>query len=151
MAAPRPFIERFFQEYERGTNTFEPGLVTSQFAEVFIGAGPNGVVAGSNDEEFRAVIPQRKAFMEQIGFKQAEILSLDESVIDEHYTMVAVQWRMTFEKEPGQPLPAEFEIVYFLFIEEELPKIVLYIAHDDEEETMRQMGLLPDGDQRKMH
>jgi hypothetical protein len=143
LAAPRPFIRQFFQKYEEGANTFDPDLVTSQFAEVFIGGGPNGVFDGQNDERFREAIPQRKAFMEQIGFKRARIESLDETVLDGHYSMVAVQWRMTFQQEPDRVQDAEFEILYFLFIRNEQPKVVMYISHDDEEETMREMGLLP--------
>jgi hypothetical protein len=143
LATPRAFIRQFFAEYEEGANTFDTDLVTSHFAEVFIGGGPNGVFDGQNDERFREAVSQRKAFMEQIGFRDGKILSLDETVLDDHYAMVAVQWRMTFEKAPAPPQDAEFEILYFLYIQDEQPKVVMYIAHDDEEETMREMGLLP--------
>jgi hypothetical protein len=142
VAVPRSIIQQFFKDYEEGANTFDPDLVTSQFAEVFIGGGPKGVFDGQNDERFREAIPKRKAFMEQIGFQAAKILSLDETVLDDHYTMVAVQWRMTFAKDGGTAQDAEFEILYFLFIQNEQPRIVMYISHDDEKETMREMGLL---------
>jgi hypothetical protein len=144
MATPRPFIQEFFAAYERGANTFDPDLVTSQFAEVFIDAGPNGVIAGRNNDEFHEVIPRRKAFMEQIGFRQAAILSLDETVLDGQYTMVTVRWRMTFATGSAPPQDAEFEILYILFVRDERPRVVFYLSHDDEEETMREMGLLPE-------
>lgn len=142
MATPRPFIQRFFEQYEKGANTFDPDLVTSQFANDFLDAGPKGVFHGRNDEEFRRVIPERKEFMAGIGFQKAEIISLDETILNDFYSMVNVGWRMTFTGDGGAPKVAEFEILYFLFVQNEDPKVVMYISHDDEQETMEEMGLL---------
>jgi hypothetical protein len=142
MASPRPLIEEFFAGYEVGANTFDPDLVTSQFTEVFLACGPQGVFAGQNDDRFREVIPQRRDFMHGLGFQKAEILALDETILDDHCAMVAVQWRMTFARDRAEPKVAEFEILYLLFINGGQPRIAFFLSHDGEEQTMRDMGLL---------
>ena len=47
-------IDEFFARYEQGANTFDVDLITSQFTHVFMGADPNGVMCGTNDDAFRA-------------------------------------------------------------------------------------------------
>ncbi len=141
MSAPRPFIERFFRRYEEGANTFDPDLETSLFANDFLDCGPKGVIHVRNDEEFRRVIPERQEFMAGIGFQQAEITSLDETILTDSYSMVNAGWRMTLSEENKTNI-AEFEILYFLYIQNNDPKVVMYISHDDEQETMEEMGLL---------
>ena len=108
-----------------------------------MGADPNGVVCGKNDENFREAIPQRKVFFQQIGFKSAKILNIDETALDERYTMAKVHWHMVFEKEKGNPLDFKFFITYFLFDPGSGPKVVFYISHDDEQKVMRDAGLIP--------
>lgn len=139
-------IEQFFDRYEEGANTFDPDVVTSQFADSFMGADPNGVVCGENNEKFRRAIPQRKAFFLQIGFRSAKILSIDATPLDERYTMAKVHWQMVFEKEQGNPLDFKFFITYFLFDPGSGPRVVFYISHDDEQKVMKDAGLIPTDD-----
>lgn len=139
-------IEQFFDRYEEGANTFDPDVVTSQFADSFMGADPNGVVCGENNEKFREAIPQRRAFFQQIGFRSAKILSIDATPLDERYTMAKVHWQMVFEKEQGNPLDFKFFITYFLFDPGSGPRVVFYISHDDEQKVMKDAGLIPTDD-----
>ena len=136
-------IEKFFERYEEGANTFDPDLVTAQFTDSFMGADPNGVMCGENNQKFREAIPQRKAFFQQIGFKSAKILSIETTPLDERYTMAKVHWHMIFEKEAGKPLDFRFYITYFLFDPGSGPKVVFYISHDDEQKVMKEAGLIP--------
>ena len=136
-------IEQFFERYEEGANTFDPDVATSQFAESFMGADPNGALCGENNEKFREAIPQRKAFFQQIGFKSAKILSIDETPLDKRYTMAKVHWQMVFEKEQGSPLDFKFFITYLLFDPGSGPRVVFYISHDDEQKVMKDAGLIP--------
>jgi hypothetical protein len=136
-------IEQFFARYEEGANSFDPDLVTSEFAAWFMAADPNGVVCAQNDEAFRKAIPERQAFFQQIGFRSAKILSVAETPLDERYTMAKVHWHMVFEKQPGHPLDFKFFITYFLFDPGSGPKIVFYISHDDEQKVMQEAGLIP--------
>ena len=135
-------IEEFFAKYEEGANTFEPDLVVSQFADSFMGADPNGVICGVNDDKFREAIPLREKFFRQIGFRSAKVLEVAETPLDERYTMAKVLWRMVFEKEQGHVGEFEFYITYFLFDPGPGPKVVFYISHDDEQKVMQEAGLI---------
>jgi hypothetical protein len=97
-------IQQFFARYEEGANTFDADLVCSLYTQEFMGADPGGVVCGRNDEGFRDVISARKAFFQQIGFRNAKVLDVKATALDDHYTMAKVYWHMLFEKDPGQPL-----------------------------------------------
>ena len=108
-----------------------------------MGAGPTGVMCGSNDQAFRTAISQRKEFFQQIGFKAAKVLDVVETPIDELYTMAKVHWQMAFEKDPGNLLEFRFFITYFLFDPGSGPKVVFYISHDDEQQVMKEAGLIP--------
>ncbi len=136
-------IERFFEEYEKGANNFDPDLVVAQYTDQFMGADPNGVVSIRNDEAFREAIPQRAEFFRHIGFRSAKVLDIAETPLDDRYTMAKVHWEMIFERERGRPLDFRFYITYFLFDPGTGPKVVFYISHDDEQKVMREAGLIP--------
>ena len=136
-------IEQFFARYEEGANSFDPDLVCSQYTTEFMAGGPGGVACGRNDQSLRQAFIQRKAFLEEIGFKRARVLHVEETPLDDRYTMAKVHWHMTFEKQPGHPLDFKFFITYFLFDSGSGPKVVFWISHDDEQKVMQEAGLIP--------
>ena len=136
-------VVAFFARYEQGANSFDPELVASQFTDPFMGGDPNRVAGWRNDAAFRAAIPQRRAFMQGIGFRSAKVLDIAATPLDERYTMAKVHWQLRFEKTPGQPQDFRFFITYFLFDPGTGPKVAFYISHEDEQKVMREAGLLP--------
>ena len=136
-------IREFFARYEKGANSFDPDLVCSQYTDEFMEGGPNGVACGKNDEDLRNAIEKRRAFFQEIGFRSAKVLDLEETPLDGRYTMVKVHWNMVFEKEEGHPLDFKFYISYFLFDSGSGPKVAFWISHDDEQKVMREAGLIP--------
>lgn len=136
-------IEQFFARYEEGANTFDPDLVCPQYTPEFMGGGPSGVACGRNDQSLRQEIVRRHAFFQEIGFKRAEILHVEEKPLDERYTMAKVHWHMVFEKQPGHPLDFRFFVTYFLFDSGSGPKVAFWISHEDEREVMQEAGLIP--------
>lgn len=134
-------VRKFFAAFEEGVNTFNPDLVSSQFVASFMGADPNGVSCYRNDDSLRAAISQRRELFTQMGFRFAEILSVADTPIDEHYTMAKVHWRMIFEKVKGQPQEFKFFVTYFLFDSPDGLRIAFYIAREDEEKVLREAGL----------
>jgi hypothetical protein len=137
-------IQQFFARYEEGANTFDADLVCSLDTQEFMGAAPSGVAYGRNDEGFRDVISERKAFFQQIGFRNAKVLDVQATALDDRYTMAKVHWHMVFEKDPGQALNFKFFITYFLYDPGTGPKAVFWISHEDEQKVMREAGLIPD-------
>ncbi|MDD1679793.1 MAG: hypothetical protein LUO93_11505, partial [Methanomicrobiales archaeon] len=56
------------------------------------------------------------------------------------YSLVKVHWGVTFRK-TGHSL-IEFDVSYLIQKIGREPKIILFIAHEDEEEAMKKLGLL---------
>ena len=139
-------VAAFFARYEDGANSFDPELVASQFTDPCMGGDPNGVASWRNDAAFRAAIPQRQRFMQGIGFRFARVLDVAATPLDDRYTMARVHWHLRFEKTPGAPQDFRFHITYFLFDPDSGtgPKVAFYISHEDEQQVMREAGLLPD-------
>ncbi len=75
-----------------------------------------------------------------MGKTSAKILSLDETDISEEYSTVKVHWGVTFAK-TGNKL-TEFDVTYFIQKTGPEPKIIMFIAHLDEERAMKESGLL---------
>lgn len=135
-------IKQFFARYEEGANSFDPDLVCSLYTTEFLGGGPSGVMCGRNDESLRKFVIQRQAFFQQIGFQSAKVMGVEETPLDDRYTMAKVRWRMTFEKQPGGLLDFEFYLTYFLFDPGSGPKVVFWISHDDEQQVLQEAGLI---------
>lgn len=138
-------IEEFFARYEKGSNSFDPDLMSSLYTAEFMAGDPNGVSCGRNDQELRESFVKRKEFFQQIGFKRARILHVEATSLDEKYTMAKVHWHMTFEKQQGHPLDFKFFITYFLYDQGDGPKAAFWISHDDEQRVMREAGLIGGG------
>lgn len=135
-------IHDFFARYEEAANTFDPELMGSLYMSEFMAGDPNGVSCGRNDEKLRASFVQRKAFFSQIGFQRAKVLDVAATPLDDRYTMAKVHWEMTFEKEASKPLDFRFFITYFLFDQGSGPKAAFWISHEDEQQVMREAGLI---------
>jgi hypothetical protein len=56
--------------------------------------------------------------------------------------MVKVHWGVTFRKTGGRVI--EFDVSYLVQKIGPEPKIILFIAHQDEEEAMKELGLMSD-------
>lgn len=136
-------IEHFFARYEEGAHSFDPDLVCSQYTAEFMAGGPSGVMCGRNDEGLRKAIIERHTFFQTIGFQRAKILRVEETPLDDRYTMAKTHWHMTFEKQPGHSLHFKFFVTYFLFDPGSGPKVVFWISHDDEQKIMQEAGLIP--------
>jgi hypothetical protein len=69
-------------------------------------------------------------------------LSLEQTPIDDQYTMVKAHFLMQFQKTPGQITEAKVDSTYILFMKGDSPKIVMHIEHEDLKEAMQARGLL---------
>ena len=134
-------VEVFFQGVEQASNTLDLGLIDSQFADQFIFADPNGTRVVEK-EKFLPFLPKRQEFFKSLGHQSTEVLSLEETPIDDQYTMVKAHFLMEFQKTPGQIVEAKVDSTYILFMKGDSPKIVMHIEHEDLKEAMQARGLL---------
>ena len=132
-------VKRFFSEYEKAFNELDMRKSAEFFADSFISAGPNGTITTSK-KDFLESGQKAVDFYRSVGQKSAKIFSLEESPITDQYSLVKVIWGVTFEKTGGKPI--EFDVSYLLQKTGAKPKIILFIAHQDEQKAMKELGLL---------
>ncbi len=133
-------IERFFQNYEKtvADNSFEKTV--EYFADTFMLAGPRGAVTMSR-AEFLALSRQAAEFYKNVGRTSARILSMNETLITNQYSLVTTHWGLTFEKTGNKVI--ESDITFLVQKTASEPTILTFIDHQDDEEVYRQLGLLP--------
>ena len=136
-------INTFFEDFERASNIFEPDLLASQFSDPFMAADPHGGIQVVKKDDFLAGIAKRQAFFHSIGFQFVKIVPFEETRLDQHYVMVKAHGSMRFEKTPGQPIDVNSDSVYILFIQDDAPKVVFQLTHEDLMKIMQTHGLLP--------
>ncbi len=132
-------IKKLFAEYEKAFNALDVEKQMPLFVEHFISAGPQGSIALGRDE-FARMANEAAKFYRSVGQTSAKILSMDETAISKEYSMVKVHWGATFEKTGNKLL--EFDVTYFIQKTGTEPKIIMFIAHQDEEKAMKEIGLL---------
>src|SRR5260221_3536184 len=129
-------IKKFFEGVEQASNTLDLNLIDVQFADQFIFADPNGTRVVEK-QEFLAFLPQRQECFKSIGHQSTKVLSLDETKLDDQYTMVNAHFLMQFKKASGQIVEAKVDSTYFLFMKGETPKIIMHMEHEDVREAMK--------------
>jgi len=147
--AIRHKVEQFFSEYETRfmRSLSDPpqidieGVIDS-FASSVIGANPSGVAYGKNDAEFRTAMLQGFAFYKSIGTKSMKVTSLDIKPLDEYHIMSKVHWDSSYVRENSE-IQIEFDVIYFLQMTDEKPRIFAYIT-GDEQKALREHGLIPE-------
>ncbi len=132
-------VKKLFAEYEKAFNALEVEKQVPFFAEHFISAGPRGSIAHGRDE-FAKMASSAAEFYRSVGQTSAKILSMDETPISDEYSMVKVHWGVTFAKTGNKLI--EFDVTYFIQKTGPEPKIIMFIAHQDEERAMKDLGLL---------
>src|SRR5690349_7747839 len=135
-------IKVFFEGVEQASNTLDLDLIDAQYADQFIFADPNGTRVVEK-QKFIPALPKRREFFKPLGHQSTKVLSLEETPIDSQYTMVKAHFLMQFQKTPGQIVDAKIDSTYILFMNGDLPKIVMHIEHEDLKEAMQARGLLP--------
>jgi ketosteroid isomerase-like protein len=134
-------VKKLFEEYEKAFAALDIEKTAGFFADAFISAGPRGAIAQSK-AEFLKLSHQAAEFYKSVGQTSAKILSMDETPISNEYSMVKAHWGVTFEK-TGDKL-IEFDVTYFVQKTGPEPKIIVFIAHQDEQKAMQELGLLKD-------
>jgi len=132
-------IKRLFSEYEKAFSALDIEKSAGFFSDTFISAGPRGAIAQSK-AEFLKLAQQAAQFYRSVGQTSARILSLDETPISNEYSMVKVHWGVKFKK-TGDKL-IEFDVSYFVQKTGPEPRIIMFIAHQDEQQAMQELGLM---------
>jgi hypothetical protein len=139
-AAARHSLRSFFDQYAQATNEMKAATIAGFYADNFIAAGPKGNMVFRNDEKFLQWLNQLKEFNQQTGMGKMRIVQFEENPISGHYQMVNIEWGVTFQKTGDELIT--FNISYFVDVTGKMPRIIMYISHVDQEDYMREKGLL---------
>ena len=131
-------LQKMFEEFEKAFASLDIEKNAEFFADTFISAGPRGTIAQSKSE-FLKLANQAAEFYRSVGQTSAKIVSIDEITISKEYSLVKVHWGVTFKK-TGDKL-IEFDVSYLVQNVGSEPKIILFIAHQDEQKAMLELGL----------
>jgi uncharacterized protein YndB with AHSA1/START domain len=136
-------VQRLFSGYERAFAALDTIKTAEFFSDIFISAGPRGAIAQSK-AEFLKMAYQAAEFYRRVGQTSAKILSMQEIPISDQYSMAHVRWSVTFQKTGDRGI--EFDVSYLVQKTGPEPQILLFIAHQDEEAAMQELGVLPEGE-----
>jgi hypothetical protein len=146
--AIRQSIELFFAEYETRfmRSLLDPPQIdiqglTDSFASAIVGANPSGIACSKNNAAFRAAMLKGFAFYKSIRTRSMKVSSLDIQPLDGYHAMVRVHWDSAYNRDDGE-VRIEFDVIYFLQLIDEKPRIFAYIT-GDEQKTLREHGLIP--------
>ena len=98
-------VRNFFNHYASRMNNAvfsDPidveGIIQS-FAEHFVGANPNGIQAGQNDEQFKNAIRDGIAFYRRIGVRSMVILDQEVDMLDGLHALTKILWKCVYDSE----------------------------------------------------
>lgn len=129
-------IDTFFADFEKHFSALDVQAQANAYADTFISAGPKGTIAQGKQDLINKA-QQAADFYKSVGQTGAKLISKQEQPITNEYTMVTVHWGVTFEKTGNQL--HEFDVTYIIQETEAQPKIILFITHQDEQETMKKL------------
>lgn len=137
-------VSRFFQLYAQKSSEDNILALVSQFADPFISADPHGTRC-VRVEDFAAALPKRKLLFDRLGSRPAVLVSLDETKLDARYVLAKTTWRFAFACAHSQEAKQVLADSTFLVdTGEQEFKIVMYMAHQDIMQVLRDCGILRD-------
>ena len=143
MSAKSPVVQDFLEGYERSRNSFDLGLIASQYPDACTFAGPAGAKI-TEKAAVLAAIPKGQALLASLGHKSTKLVSSTETRLDDHYTMVRARFVWRFEKPaPADPIDVDVETMFILFIKDGAATIVFQQEHEDFFRALRARGVMP--------
>ena len=142
MIQPKTAVARFFQSFAQKSNADNIPAQVSQFADPFISADPHGSRC-VRLEDFAAALPKRKLLLDRLGCKPAVLVSLRETQLDARYVLARTTWSFDFARaNPGEAEQVLADSTFLIDTGDEEFKIVMYMAHQDIMQVLRDRGIL---------
>jgi hypothetical protein len=132
-------LARFLRSFERNSAAGNVSESVQQFASVFLVVDPHGAQC-IRSADFAAVIPKRKQILDKFGFQSTELVGLEESWLDGRYVLAKTRWRFTFRPPTGEAQSFEVQSTFFIDTGMEPFQILLYLAHQNIMEVLKQRG-----------
>ena len=137
----QPTIRDFFEGLEISSETGNTTVLVNLFADPLVVASSNGArVVKATD--LARMIPKRKEMLDAAGCQGAKLVSLNETRLDDHYSMVRTEWRWRVTSHGNESQEITLPSTYIVRRSSDGLRIVFYLAHGDITEVLRKRGLL---------
>jgi hypothetical protein len=104
-------------------------------------AGPNGVRVAEKTAVLAGLAKGQELF-KTLGHTTTKLVSLTETTLDQHYTIVRAHFVWHFNKGPT-PIAVDVHSTFILYITDGVPKIVFQHEQEDFQQALRARGVLP--------
>ena len=136
-----PTMRAFFEAFENRSAKGDAASLAKMYSESFMVAGPYGVqVVKASDLE--QIIPKRKQILKAARCTDAKLVSLSETRLDDHHSMVRAEWRWQVNCGDSESPEITLPSTYIVRRSSEGLQIVFYLAHGDITAVLRERGLL---------
>lgn len=139
-------VRALFARYEALFNVglrgeAKPADVTALYAPAFIGAAPAGVMTGTNDDAFAAVIAGGFDRYRAIGTRAMRIRHLRITPLDALHCVAHVAWTATYARPDLPETPIDFDVQYFVQVRDGRARVFGWVT-GDEEAALRAHGIV---------
>ena len=135
-----PLFE-FLQQLECNSNGGNAVASASQFADVFLAAGPNGAQP-VKASDFALALPKRIQVFASHGLKSTSLQSLQETRLSTRFVLADTRWKMNFVKDGGEEHVIA-ESVFIVDIGQDPFRIVFYLPKQDHMALLKSHEILP--------
>jgi hypothetical protein len=142
LSTTSPLVKKFFNQYASSRSAQDIDLIASQYPDSFMFAGPNGARVAEK-QAVLAAFPKGQEFLRSLGHKSTEVLSLDETKIDQHYVLVRALFVWRFQRPSEQPVDVKVHSTFILYVDQGAPRIVFQHEEEDFQKLLRVSGVLP--------
>jgi hypothetical protein len=132
-------VAAFFAEYEEAMHAGDPERSRRLYADTFVASSPGGLIAGTNDDAFAAMVAQGMARYRELGMTVMRVQQASASWLGDTQCVVTVHWHSEWERAGA----IDFEVSYLLRGLPDEPRIFGWVSHEDEQVVMRERGILP--------
>ena len=139
--APDRSMEAFFRRFEAQTATGDVEGLADLYAPSFLMAGPGGTRI-VNARDLIHAIPKRKQLFDAAGCRSTTLVSVDETRLDDRYSLVRTEWEWAFQRTDGTTTAISQPSTFIVDRGADGGKIVCYMNHGDVVAEMRARGLL---------
>ena len=134
-------VDRFFEAFQRDSNSDDIPSMVSNFAETFLVAGPQGAQC-VRSTDFAAVLPKRKQLFTRLGCRPAALVALQQTPLDARYVIAKTTWRFDFDRGNAAMEEVFVDSTYLLDTGASAFKIVLYLSHQDIMQILGERAIL---------
>ncbi len=140
---PTP-MESFFRTFEQLSAESDAAGVAGLYAPSFLFAGPSGSqLVRAADLQHAAA--KRKELFKSLGWTSTQLVTLQETSLDDRYSLVRTEWHWRFERASDALVEFTLPSSYVVERSPDRWQIVAYIPHADIMAELRRRGLLAPG------